>query len=163
MSAVTPTRPSKAPAPATCGSLLRERGKICMGERGACRPASPPLPHANLPSLPQQAAAGRGCGRLARPRRRDGAHLVLLLALVHAGRVLAEAAGPVLAPPPRRSAGPRLPLLPRERRARPAGDGASDGNLHELPPARSDGLEDARADPRELADGQGHGVGPHPQ
>src|SRR5258708_35876187 len=34
MRAVTATRPSNAPAPASCGSLLRERGKICMGRGG---------------------------------------------------------------------------------------------------------------------------------
>src|SRR5258708_39660434 len=92
----------------------------------------PPPAHANLSSLPQQAAAARRCGRIARPRRGDGPHLVLLFALVHAGRVLTETTGSLLTPAPRGAARARLPLLPRERRAGAPRDGAANGNLHEL-------------------------------
>src|SRR5580658_10874610 len=40
MKNVTATRPSAATAPATCGSLFRERGKICMGRRRPLLPTA---------------------------------------------------------------------------------------------------------------------------
>src|SRR5580704_11609934 len=86
-----------------------------------------------------------------------------LVALVHPGWLLAEAAGALLAPPARRAARAGLPVLPRQRRAGSAGHGAADGNLHELPPAREDRLEGPRADPRQLADRKADGVDSYPQ